>query len=101
MDGVGVNLGAPAADEQFPAPDLEMVKREIRKLKNNIVTGKDGLPGKLFKYGGEKLARVLHCVISKIWEVEKLPEEWMDGVVCSIYKKADKLDCGNYRGNQG
>ncbi|XP_038121116.1 uncharacterized protein LOC119770397 [Culex quinquefasciatus] len=43
-DGVGVNLGAPAADEQFPAPDLETVKREIRKLKNNRAAGKYRLP---------------------------------------------------------
>ena len=42
------------------------------------------------------MARALHLVNSKIWE--KLPDEWMDGVVCPIYKKGDKLDCSNYRG---
>ena len=45
------------------------------------------MPAKLFKYGGEKSARVLYSVITTIWEEEKLPEEWMDGVVCPIYKK--------------
>ncbi|XP_039440108.1 uncharacterized protein LOC120421036 [Culex pipiens pallens] len=55
-DGLGVNLGAPAADEQFPALDLETVKREIRKLKNNRTADKDRLPGEIFKFGGEKLA---------------------------------------------
>ena len=44
------------------------------------------------------MARALHLVISKIWEGEKLPDEWMDDVVCPIYKKGDKLDCSNYRG---
>ncbi|XP_055605121.1 uncharacterized protein LOC129753332 [Uranotaenia lowii] len=24
------------------------------------------------------------------------PVEWKDGVICPIYKKGDKLDCGNY-----
>ena len=28
-------LGAPAADEQVPAPDLATVRKEIRQLKNN------------------------------------------------------------------
>ena len=37
-------------------------------------------------------------MISKIWDEEKLPEEWMDGVVCPIYKKGDRLNCCNFRG---
>ncbi|XP_038118371.1 uncharacterized protein LOC119769557 [Culex quinquefasciatus] len=61
-DGVGVNLGAPAADEQFPAPDLETVSRcacsyawytDKKKVSNNarqrnlkirIVTGAAAAP---------------------------------------------------------
>ena len=37
-------------------------------------------------------------MISKIWEEEKPPDKWMDGVVCPVCKKGDKLDCSNYRG---
>ena len=40
----------------------------------------------------------LHWVISEIWDEKKLPEEWMDGVVCPINKKGDKLDCCNFCG---
>lgn len=65
-DGTETQLGVPEADERFPAPDLETVRKEIRKLRNNRAAGKDRLPGELFKYGGEKLARALKVVISKI-----------------------------------
>ena len=39
-DGIEEQLGAHAADEQFPAPDLATVRKEIRELMNT-----------LFKYG--------------------------------------------------
>ena len=65
-------------------------------MKNNKAAEGDQLPNELLKYGGETLVRALHWVITKIWEEEVLPEEWMEGIVCPIYKKGDKLDCGNY-----
>lgn len=55
-DGGNVDNGAPAADEQFQAPDPETTKREISMLKDNGAAGKDRLPSEHFKYGGEKLA---------------------------------------------
>ena len=29
---------------------------------------------------------------------EILPEEWLNGALCSLHKKVDKLCCSNYRG---
>ena len=52
-DGIGVEL----AEHTIPA--LQEIQQEIRKLKNNRAAGKDRLPGELFNYGGEKLARGL------------------------------------------
>jgi Reverse transcriptase (RNA-dependent DNA polymerase) len=95
--GTVTNLGARAEDDRFPAPDLQEVEEEIGRLKNNKSAGVDQLPSELLKYGGEPLGRALHWVITKIWEEEVLPEEWMEGIVCPIYKKGDKLDCCNYR----
>lgn len=36
--------------------------------------------------------------LTRIWNVEELPEEWKISVLCPIYKKGDKLECGNFRG---
>ncbi|XP_055527060.1 uncharacterized protein LOC129719690 [Wyeomyia smithii] len=96
-DGVVVDLGVRADDDKIPAPDLQEVREEIDRLKNNKATGADQLPSELLKHGGESLAKALHWDIAKIWEEEVVPEEWMEGTVCPIYKKGDKLDCCNYR----
>ena len=38
-------------------------------------------------------------LLQKIFEQEKMPEEWRDSVIVPIFKeKGDIQDCGNYRG---
>ena len=74
------------------------IKKAIASLKNNKSPGPDSIPAELFKNGGEKLVDVLHSVIVKVWQSEILPEEWMNGALCPLHKKGDKLCCSNYRG---
>ena len=79
-DGIVTDLGVPAPDNTFPAPDFQEVKEEIGRLKNHKAAGIDQLPAELLKHGGETLAKALHWVITKIWDDVILPEEWMEGV---------------------
>ena len=38
-------------------------------------------------------------LLQKIFEQEKMPEEWRDSVIVPIFKEnGDIQDCGNYRG---
>jgi hypothetical protein len=36
--------------------------------------------------------------VVRIWEKERIPEEWKLSIVCWIHKKADKLNWQNYMG---
>lgn len=79
-------------------PTLQEVEDEILKLKNFKAPGTDNIPGELFKHGGNALCMEMHELIKCIWNAEELPEEWKTSILCPIYKKGDKLECGNYRG---
>lgn len=40
---------------------------------------------------------MLHGVVKEIWNKESLPK-WLEGSLCPLHKKGDKLICDNYRG---
>jgi hypothetical protein len=33
-----------------------------------------------------------------IWDQERMPAEWKEGLICPIFKKGDKLQCNKCRG---
>jgi len=81
-----------------PAPTLEEVSGAIHSLKNNKASGPDNIPAELLKMGGEELPKVMHEIVERIWNTEKIPEEWLEGALIPLHKKGDKLVCENYRG---
>ena len=42
----------------------------------------------------------MHQLITNAWEVGSVPQTWKVASIVTIYKKGDRTDCGNYRGNR-
>ena len=39
----------------------------------------------------------MYKLILLIWNKEQLPTEWLQGIICPIYKKGERTICSNYR----
>ena len=93
------SLSIPRANEELvDEPSLEEVTNIIHRIKSNKAAGFDGLPGELFKAGGEELNSRMHELLARVWSQESMPSEWNLSVLCPVLKKGDPSVCSNYRG---
>ena len=77
----------------------EEVVSALKKMKNGKATGPDLIPAEVWKALGEEGVDILHNLMEKILEQEKIPEEWRESILIPIFKgKGDVQNCGNYRG---
>ena len=61
--------------------------------------GPGGIPVEVWKSLGEEGVDMLLDLLQKIFEQEKMPEEWRYSVIVPIFKEKRYIhDCGNYRG---
>ena len=79
-------------------PTYHEVTLAIKRLKNNMSPGSDGIPAEYLNAGGDVLAEHLHIGLQKVWSEEELPPEWNISVICHIFKKGYVKECSNYRG---
>jgi hypothetical protein len=79
-------------------PTAEEVRNSLITLKNNKAPGADNIPAELLKYGGNKVIKNIHDLVTLVWEKEQMPKDWRKSIIFPIHKKGDKLNCANYRG---
>ena len=77
-------------EEEIEIPTYKEINNIISKLKGNKTPGLDTITSKLIKSGG-------YILILKIWNNGQIPEEWTEGIICTIFKKDDRRLCNNYR----
>jgi hypothetical protein len=76
----------------------QQLQQALSKLKNAKSVGVDNIPGEFLKYGGATLKSALLDLFNKIKLLEKIPEEWFEGIVKPIHKDGNRELLSNYRG---
>ena len=87
-----------ASMEEEPGILQDEVISAVRKLTDGKAPGYDNVTAEELKATGETGINILHHLCNLIWRKEEFPEDWGKAIITPIYKKKDKLDCGNYRG---
>ena len=80
------------------APTRNEIVDALKKLKNHKSPGVDGITNEQLKYGQDGLVDQLVVLFKKVWEDEKIPEDWSKGVIIIVGKKGDTSHCANNRG---
>lgn len=80
----------------------EISREKIRRVRKNIkekkAAGLEGIPGKVWKYGGEEIEEWVWGFCNKIWKGEVWPQGWREGAIIPIVKKGEGKRVEDYRG---
>lgn len=92
----------PPADTVLPIncekPSKAEIRKAIKTLKSGKAPGPDGIPAEAIKADLSTSTDMLHSLFTKVWEEEKVPENWKEAVIIKLPKKGDLTSCNNYRG---
>jgi len=74
------------------------IRTAIKQMKNGKAGGVDGVTTELMKANLETTVAVLYELLLKIWESERVPNNWRCGLIICLPKKGNLMECGNWRG---
>ena len=98
LDEIPVEMCFQSLQEDDHPPVREEVLSALSKLKNYKSPGIDGICNEQLKYGAQGLTNPLLKLFGVVWESERVPEDWLKGVITIIPKKGDTSVCSNNRG---
>ena len=98
--GVLDNIPQCTVAEGFTQPPtLQEIKTALSHLRAGKAAGASSvLPELLLKYSGCALELKLLELFNDAWEVESIPQVWVDATLVLILKKGDLTKCDNWRG---
>ena len=74
------------------------IRTAIKQMKNGKAGGIDGMTTELMKADLETTLAVLYELLLKIWERERVPNDWRCGLMICLSNKGNLMECGNWRG---
>jgi hypothetical protein len=77
-------------------PSKAEIRKTIMTLKNGKAAGLDDIPAEVIKSDMKTATNMLHSLFSKIWEREKVPAQWKEGIVIKLPEKGYLRECSNY-----
>jgi len=97
LDSVAA-VATPDCDTLENTLSLEEVRTAIGKLRNGRAAGLDDISLGLLKCAKEPISIALHTLFTKVWITGKVPADWTDAIIVSLYKgKRSKSNCARYR----
>ena len=79
-------------------PSKREIVDAIKTMKNGKAAGSDNIPAEVLKADPYAKADILLPLFQDIWQKEKFPKEWKEGIIIKIPKKGELSQCRNWRG---
>jgi hypothetical protein len=67
-------------------------------MKNGKAGGSDGSVSEILKADITMNTETLFPLFQDVWEQEKFPLDWKEGIIVKVLKKGDLGNCNNWRG---
>ena len=77
---------------------LGEVKRAVKELKSGKAAGSDGVVNELIKFGGGKVVSLVWSLLRNCFDEERVPDQWLEGIIFPLYKQGGKREPYTYRG---
>ena len=81
--------------------NIEIKREDVEKLLKNLIPNKapglDGLHPKVLKEMAEVVSQPITEIFRRSFDSGSIPTNWLQAVICPIFKKGDKSDPSNYR----
>ncbi|KAK3545322.1 hypothetical protein QTP70_003792, partial [Hemibagrus guttatus] len=90
--------GMNSVEQKVDKIRKDEVRKALKRMKSGKAVGPDDIPVEVWKCLGEAAVEFLASLFNRVFESERMPEEWRSVLVPIFKNKGDVQSCSNYRG---